>query len=256
MSKNNRLTAIIAAVGYDDILDITLSENSDKIDDIIVVTDTADVKITDVCKKFPNVTVCHTNAFYANGSKFNRGLAYNLIMDWRMDTLDWVLLLDADIVLPSDFRGKMILSDFDTECFYGCRRRDIQTYKDWEKVKNDKSALNSYTLFRGIGYGFFQLFNTHSSVIRSYVSRGDKMIYPPMPTVSEGDWMFRNLWSDWIYDPILTDSPESHNIPNNDRALHPHNLKQLPFDVIHLGITGKQGIVGEDGSLRITPRFN
>jgi hypothetical protein len=57
------------------------------------------------------------------------------------------------------------------------------------------------------------------------------------------------MWSDWIYDPPLNDSPDQHEILHNDRPVNPKKLQQLPFYCIHLGETGK------NESSRLTPEF-
>jgi hypothetical protein len=94
-----------------------------------------------------------------------------------------------------------------------------------------------------------QLFNFKSNIIKQLSINDNVIIYPPFPTVSEGDWVFRNYWSDWIFDPPLNDDPNQHNIENKDRPKNPILLKQLPFNVIHLGEAGK------NGESRITKHF-
>jgi glycosyltransferase involved in cell wall biosynthesis len=247
-NKIKSLTAIIAAIKYDDFLDITLFENKGIFDHTVVITDSKDIKTQELCKKH-KVTCLVTDVFYINNNKFNRGMAYNLAFEHLKKTLDWVLLLDADIVVPKDFEKLFFDGKPDINSMYGCRRYDIQEYSDWEKIKENKELLKNHRLFRGVGYGYFQLFNFKSNIIKQLSINDNVIIYPPFPTVSEGDWVFRNYWSDWIFDPPLNDDPNQHNIENKDRPKNPILLKQLPFNVIHLGEAGK------NGESRITKHF-
>jgi hypothetical protein len=231
----SKITGIIAAVNYDDLLDITLSENKKSLDQIIIITNTTDEKTRKLCEKH-DVICMQTDIFYINGSKFNRGMAYNLVFDSIKEHLGWTLLMDADIVLPNNFSEEFFKVNPDKEYFYGCRRYGVDTYKEWMEVKNNPENLKKHTLFRGIGYGYFQLFNFKSQIIQNFIKNNDKYIYPPYPTVAEGDWVFRNYWGDFKFDPQLSDDPNLHFLPNKDVGLD--LLKELPFHVIHLGQSG------------------
>lgn len=243
------LTAIIAAINYDDFLEITLCENKEAFDNIIIITDSKDAKTQELCKKY-GVSCVITDVFYINNNKFNRGMAYNLVFKYLKERLDWVLLMDADIVVPKNFKQLFSNLNPDKESFYGAQRYDVQTHEEWLAIKADPNKIKKHLLYRGIGYGYFQLFNFNSSTIQNLAEKNDLLIYPPFPTVSEGDWIFRNYWSDWIFDPKLSGDPNQHQIEYNDRAENPNRLKRLPFHVIHLGQPGK------NESSRITSRFN
>lgn len=231
----SKITSIIAAVNYDDLLDITLTQNKHNFDEVIIITDNKDLKTQELTKKH-NVKCYTTDIFYINNSKFNRGMAYNAILEELKEKLDWVLLMDADIVLPKNFRDLFLNLNPDKECFYGCRRYDVQTYEEWIKIKESPELLKDYLLYRGIGYGYFQLFNFNSRIIQNFIENKNIIIYPPYPTVAEGDWKFRNYWGDYIYDPCPINDPDFHHLKNNDYATN--FLKELPFEVIHLGVAG------------------
>ena len=231
----NKITSIIAAVNYDDLLDITLTENKHNFDETIIITDTKDIKTQQLTKKH-NVKCFVTDIFYINNNKFNRGMAYNAVLSELKHELDWVLLMDADVVLEKDFKNLFFNLNPEKEYFYGCRRYDVQTYEEWIKIKENPELLKKYLLYRGIGYGYFQLFNFNSNVIKNFINNNNYIIYPPYPTVTEGDWKFRNYWGDYIYEPCPPDQPLDHYAKETD---HPTKLlKELPFYAIHLGITG------------------
>jgi hypothetical protein len=243
-----KIKTVICAINYCDLLKETLSQNVKELFDISIITDLKDQETKNLCREF-NIKCYQTDLFYINNSKFNRGIVLNAFFNEFKNELDWVLLLDADIVVPKDFEKLFFDGKPDINSMYGCRRYDIQEYSDWEKIKGNKELLKNHRLFRGVGYGYFQLFNFKSNIIKQLSINDNVIIYPPFPTVSEGDWVFRNYWSDWIFDPPLNDDPNQHNIENKDRPKNPILLKQLPFNVIHLGEAGK------NGESRITKHF-
>jgi hypothetical protein len=225
------LEAIIVSVNYSDFLSVTLEKNHKHFGNIIIVTDTKDDKTEKVSNKYNNITLIKTDIFYQNGAKFNKGAAINVGLI-NSKYKDWVLLLDADIVLPENFREKL---ELDKECSYGARRYDVQTREQWNKIQNNN--FDGTTLFRGIGYGFFFLFNYQSKIFQNLLKSGPPYPYW-IPNGSESDWIFRNYWSDWIFFPPLDNNPNLHSIPNSDYAQNKDLLKQLPFNIIHLGETG------------------
>jgi hypothetical protein len=163
-------------------------------------------------------------------------MAYNQVFNLLKDELDWVLLLDADIVLPKNFKKQFFDINPDINTMFSCRRYSIETYEDWIKVKNNHENLKNYLLYRGIGYGYFQLFNFKSEIIKNLYKINNGLIYPHnFPTAANADWIFRNYWSDWIFDPPLDNDPNLHNLANNDRPYNNNLLKELPFKVCHLG---------------------
>jgi hypothetical protein len=245
----NKIKTVICSINYCDLLKETLSQNVKELFDISIITDLKDQETKDLCMEF-NVKCYQTDLFYINNSKFNRGMVLNAFLNKFKNELDWVLLLDADIVVPKDFEKLFFDLSPDINVMYGCRRYDVQEYQDWKKVQENYENLINYRLFRGVGYGYFQLFNFKSEIIKNLSLNSDKIIYPPLPTVSEADWIFRNYWSDWIFDPPLNNDPNQHNIPNNDRPKNPNLLTQLPFNVIHLGEAGKNSYE------RLTKEFN
>ena len=247
--KEHSITTIICAINYCDLLKVTLSENIKELSNIVIITDLKDRETKKLCSEF-NITCLQTDTFYINNSKFNRGMVLNAFFNQYKSQLDWILLLDADIILPKNFKKLFFDQEPKKHMMYSCRRYDIQEYQDWQKVKENSENLKNYRLFRGVGYGYFQLFNFQSPIIKNLSLNDNKIIYPPLPTVSEGDSIFRNYWSDWIFDPPLNDDPNQHNIENNDRPQNPNLLTQLPFNVIHLGEAGKNSYE------RLTKKFH
>jgi len=98
------MKAIICCVEYDDFLTITLKRNIDLFDKVLVVTSFEDVATQDlVASYYPKCQLHITDAFYNNDALFNKGAA----MEEGFDILGrdgWIAILDADIILPKDFK--------------------------------------------------------------------------------------------------------------------------------------------------------
>ena len=101
-----------------------------------------------------------TDRIYEDGASFNKGKAINDGIK-SIDNPDWILLLDADIVLTK----KIDIND-DVDVLYTSDRyicKDYNTYKDWQDGKIEIDKVGKYETNRGLG--FFHLFNINSSDI-------------------------------------------------------------------------------------------
>lgn len=254
MSNKIPIDAIIASTSYHDMLEITLPLNKKHFQNIIVYTKFGDELTKNVCKK--NSVICiETNNFNKNNFKFNRSAVFNeafntLIKTYLSNGLNpgWVCILDSDIVLPDDFSEKIKAENLNSEYFYGARRYNVETQEQWESVKKDKSYLNSLVLFRGYGYGYFQIFNLTSKTFLNLWQNTFGNPYLERPDNSMSDWIFRNYWGEYEWNPQSPDGILDHSILDNC-DLPTGLLRQLPFNIIHLGITG----INNDG--RYTPMW-
>lgn len=250
----NKLEAITVCVNYSDFLEITLPRNIKHFDSYYVVTSTTDETTVDVCKKVavdnPGKLHCiQTDIFTWKGAKFNKGAAIDLAIQ-NLKHLDWVGTIDSDTLLHDSFRKDFLSIATNIESSYASRRYDVPTFKEWQEILENPDKLKEKRLYRGIGYGNNFFWNYKSQVFNDILTRTKGWPYPNwLPHVAESDWMFRNLWSDWIYDPPLNNAENQHEIPNNDRPANPDLLKELPFYCVHLGETGR------NESSRVTPKF-
>ena len=173
-----RLEAVTSSVGYDDALDITLGLNHPQVDTFIVVTSHEDRKTQMVCRKHGAICV-QTDLFKKNDRGFNKGAALNAGLA-RFQYHGWRLHLDADIILPDNFR-RMFFSHTsrDPQCIYGADRIDIIGLRELAQVRahwsGSPQAAWSFLLnpahhrpvgsryvdpLRGyVPIGFFQLWN-------------------------------------------------------------------------------------------------
>lgn len=159
-----------------------MPENLRQVDRLVVVTHPDDWKTKLLCEKH-GVDVYPTTVFHESGDKFNKGRALNLgLSHLRHD--GWLLILDADIVLPHNFRSMLRQSSLNEKRIYGADRLNTHSYENWIKHKNDSIpqhqwrylvrpnphfSLGSRLLHQEYGYcpiGYFQLW--HSSMKRKY----------------------------------------------------------------------------------------
>ena len=240
-----RIDAIIQSTGYHDMLSLTLPINKRYFNNVIVYTKTGDEATKKVCEK-EGVICVETDKFTKNNSKFNRGAAFNqsfkdLFYNYNLsnEQPEWICLIDSDIVLPETFRDSIEQSSIDEEYFYGARRYNVETLDQWLEIKKDPDFVKKLILYRGYGYGYLQLFNVHSKVFRQLWVSTNGNPYPEWQDGSTADWMFRNCWGDhpWSPAPLPPENILDHSVPE-PCDLPTGLLRKLPFNIIHLGITG------------------
>jgi hypothetical protein len=188
---------IIVCVDYDDLLEITLVRNARHLTEILVVTAPHDERTKAVVSRVPSVRLFETDAFYRNGAKFNKGAA----MEEGFDVLGregWILILDADILLPDVLPIPKLRPD----CLYSASRVMLDDPRQWTPDFDwSRAARTRESTFAG----YFQLFHTSDPhlVRRPWYDT-------TFNHAGGGDEVFQSHWS------------RKHKI-------------RLPFDVLHLG---------------------
>lgn len=257
-----RIDALIHSCGYADMLAITLPLNRASYDSVLVYTKRGDEPTKAVCAA-NGVECVETDLFTKNGASFCRGAVYNqafqrIVDEWRgrRRELGWIETLDADIVKPPGWRATFEALPPDTECFYGSRRYNVETQEQWERVKADPEYLKQLTLFRGYGYSYAALFSMQSMTFARLWNGTGGHPYVEYPDGSTADWMFRANWGEHPWDPPT--QPPDHILDH--AASEPCDpptglLRKLPFNVIHLGVTGI-GATGRGTPLWTTPHLS
>lgn len=245
-----RIDAIIQSFGYTDLLSVTLPLCKGFFDSIEVWTKTGDTATKDLCAR-EGVPCVETDLFTKGGSKFNRGAGFNEAFRGivRRGALlrqnpQWVCILDSDIVLPPTFRSTLDdmhqKGELDKEHFYGARRYDVTTLEQWDKVKGwDQKELDKCLLYRGYGYSYLSLNHMLSSTFVRLWNQTGGNPYPEWHDGSTADWVYRNMWGHYDWDPPT--QPPNHDLDHSvpEPCDTPKGLlRKLPFNVIHLGVTG------------------
>lgn len=129
-----KLEAVTVCHNYGDFLAETLPYNIQHFDHYTVVTHPDDKETIAVCNKF-GVECVKTETMHTDNDAFNKGRAINLGLG-HLRGLDWFLHLDADIVLPHNFRNLLHRSKLRHENIYGCDRLNVYGYEHWDRHKH------------------------------------------------------------------------------------------------------------------------
>ena len=141
------MRALTVSVNYADLLDITLRQNVQHFEEVVVVTDSKDKATKDVCESVPKVKVYSTDVFYAKGATFNKGAAVEEAFDF-MGRHGWICILDADIYITEHAPNIFEHIGDDVE-FAGVKEKDLPITNQYlQKIKN--YSLGQYSGFRDI----------------------------------------------------------------------------------------------------------
>jgi hypothetical protein len=177
-----KIEAVVVCVNYSDFLAHTLPHNLDVLDRVVVVTHPDDKATISLCERY-SVDVLKTEIMHDDNDRFNKGRLINLgLSNLRHD--DWLIHLDADILLPHRFRHCLKMAKLEKSNIYGCDRLNTRTYENWDKNKHKITPQHQYRfmvtpqaefpvgsrlLHMEYGYcpiGYLQLW--HSSVRKNY----------------------------------------------------------------------------------------
>ena len=151
--------AVVVCVGYDDILKITMPTVLPHVEKMVVVTSPDDKRTQEYVAGFANVKTHVTDVFTRNGAKFNKGAG----MEEGFDALGrdgWILVLDADIMVPPDLGERLEALKPKRGYLYNPRRRILENPADWWRYTNPKKWGELPLRKEDKGwYGYFQLFN-------------------------------------------------------------------------------------------------
>ncbi len=195
-----RLEAVTICVGFDDLLDVSLTLNHPHLDTVIVITSHDDHKTHAVANKHGAICV-QTDLFKKNGRFFNKGAAINAGFG-RYQYHGWRMHLDADIVLPDNFRRVLFNhTHLDKHAIYGADRVDVIGVDELLRVRSfgpqcSHRAWVGSNHPRPLGFryvdplrgyvpiGYFQLWHA-----------GCQKEYPfSLGTASHDDTMFAEQW--------------------------------------------------------------
>ena len=172
-----KLECVTVCINYADFLEVSLQHNLHHFDEFVVVTSHEDKSTQSVCAKHGVICVA-TDAMTERGDEVNKGHGINIGLAYLRQT-DWVLHLDADIILPDRFRTMLDKSRLDESCIYGADRVNVVGRDAYEKMITTNEfkrqfhhkylvntpanlPLGARLLHNEYGYcpmGFFQLWN-------------------------------------------------------------------------------------------------
>src|SRR4051794_32234258 len=124
-----KIEAVVTCIGYDDFLQASLPRKLQHVDHLTVVTAPEEKATQALCRRM-GVRCLATNVFFRDGGAFNkaRGINYGLA-NQRCD--EWLLHLDADVVLPPMTRKMLMNADLQPDCIYGIDRVNCPSFAEW-----------------------------------------------------------------------------------------------------------------------------
>jgi hypothetical protein len=168
------LEGLTVCVNYADYLSIALTRNLCHFDRFIVVTVADDLETQFACSA-ANVEVVITHRLHHNAAVFNKGCALNDGLA-KLSRTGWIALLDADIVLPANFRQVVLGIKDQTEILFSCKRRICTSYSAWKRYGEagdfDRfmETKGDQMLFRAFGpaaTGYLAVFSCAASALNA-----------------------------------------------------------------------------------------
>lgn len=165
MSANSGFSCeiVLTCLGYADFLFFILPFAKSFAARVVVVTSPEDRETIAVCEHHGVVCV-PTLAFFVGGGKFNKGAALNAGIT-HLERKSWVLIMDADILIPPGVRESLSSQNLRTDTIYGADRSNCDGLDTFRDCQRRGSFVGLPTLARfGLQYGtpplgYFQLWH-------------------------------------------------------------------------------------------------
>ncbi len=125
------IEAVTVCLEYDDFLEVAIRQNQGIFDEWVVVTAQYDKGTRAVCERY-GVRVAFCPYFKRHGAKFNKALAINIGLA-HLKLSDWIVHIDADMILPRGTRRHLRNVELDPTCIYGIDRVMCPSYEAWHE---------------------------------------------------------------------------------------------------------------------------
>lgn len=189
---------VVCCKGLAKLLAVTLPYTKQQFSRVVVVTERDDQATLDLCTA--------ANVGFCTSDKKGKAALINAALASSVDGIDWVCLLDVDIIIPSQVQFDW--PALDTRKLYSALRRQARTVEDGVRPVASLPLAADPPFVGGElqPLGYFQLWNWRC--------------YPRRYPISAEEWS-KVGWT-------RADIDFSRLWPTQNRAL-------LPFEVIHLG---------------------
>ena len=239
-----RIESVCVSIGYGDYLAQTLPENLALVDDFVVVTSADDEETRAVCRRHSVHHVLTDD--HRRGGPFDKARCIARAMD-QISAKDWVLQLDADIVLPRKFRRLVDVAHLDPETIYGADRCNLVGWDRWKNLKLHAGAWDNHA--HECGHWWhpeLQVCSRWVSSIHGFVPIGFFQMAHGSALVSNG-YHQRNYRTTGHGDAARTDVQFALQWDRRHRQILP--------EVIVLHLEAEASALGANWKGRTTPRF-
>src|SRR6266542_160911 len=128
-----KLEALTVCVGYADFLAAALPFNLPMFDRYVVVTTHEDHATRELCRRYGVHVILSEE--HKRGGPFNKGRLINRGID-SLSCSDWVMQIDADIVLPQTFRRALTMAHLNPKHIYGVDRVMVHGWRQWLHLRD------------------------------------------------------------------------------------------------------------------------
>jgi hypothetical protein len=135
------IEVVQVCIGYADFLAATLPENLGLVDELVVVTSPDDHETISVCRRHSVHYVLSDD--HRRDGPFNKARLIQRGFD-QIGGRDWILHLDADIVLPRKFRQYLDWAHLDERTIYGADRCNLIGWDKWQRLKQYAGAWDNH----------------------------------------------------------------------------------------------------------------
>lgn len=133
------IRGIAVCVDYADILERVIDSWMLGLDSLLIVTTPADTATHALIARYDRAAIFSTTAFYDNDAYFNKARALCEAIE-TMPWNNWFCTLDADILLPDNWREIFESLNPEAGYLYGAKRRQFET----QRMIDDGPEMPSY----------------------------------------------------------------------------------------------------------------
>ena len=199
--------AIVVAVGYSDILAVTLPRNRQLFERILVGTTLEDTATQALCRQHGADCVISSRAHFG-GAQMNKGAVQNDVLRVAAKS-GWLLFLDADIILPAALPATIDnISPFDRSNLFWMPRQAAAAPADLTAFDQGKPLPVIRKPGKDVGLGYFHLCHAGAATWKANPGMSERF-----PTAAGVDLEFRNRWRG--------------------------RWQELPLSCVHVGTPGK-----------------
>lgn len=124
-----KISAVTVCVGYGDFLRESVAWNRHHFDKWVIVTSPDDTETREVCRQ--NRLTCLVTKDHERDGTFSKGRAIERGLQ-QLPADDWILHIDADVVLPLSFHDDITRAHLDPAMVYGADRIMVRSWAEWQ----------------------------------------------------------------------------------------------------------------------------
>jgi hypothetical protein len=241
-----KIEAVTVCVGYAGELAESIPFNLPQLDRWLIVTDHRDDATKEVCRQH-NLEFLATDDFYRGGARFDKARGVDRGLQLLAHN-DWVLHVDADIVLPPHTRHTLRAANLDPLTLYGCDRVMVRGWERWRQLR-DSGFLHRFSRshhFNVCFPGNFDVGARWADLHQGYVPIGFFQLFHRDATMRNG--VRTRRYSNWGHsDAARTDVQFG--------LLWDRGRRQLVPELVVLHLESEPAAVGANWSGRTTRPF-